>query len=114
MCQVKLKDEKESIHSITWEDGYEKLAQDDKNKIEQVLFLMDKFCVGDEVYHELTMYTEDLPKSYLVKQLRSNLNKTYTIERTRGKFPGATINFTSTLQYHINDTDQNIKEILSL
>ena len=59
--------------------------------------------MGDEVYHELTMITEDLPKSYLVKQLRGNLNKTYHIEQTQGKYPGAKINFTATLQEHIKE-----------
>ena len=49
--------------------GYGNLHKEDKNKLEQVLFLLDKFCVGDEVYHELTMITDGLPKSYLVKQL---------------------------------------------
>lgn len=53
------------------------------------MFLLDKFCVRDEVYHELTMVFEGMPKSYIVKQLRSNLNETTHIERTPGKFPGA-------------------------
>ena len=78
----------------------ENLSQNEKNKIEQVLFLMDKFCMGDEVYHELTMMAEGLPKSYLIKQSRAQLNKAYHIERTPGKYPGASINFISTLQDH--------------
>jgi len=53
------------------------------------------------VYHEMTIHTDGLPKSYLIKQLRSNLNKTYHIERTQGEFPGAAINFTTTLKQHI-------------
>ncbi|CAB4030762.1 Hypothetical predicted protein, partial [Paramuricea clavata] len=44
---------------------------------EKVLFLLDKFCVSDEIYHELMLVSEELPRSYLIKQLRSNLNKTY-------------------------------------
>ena len=64
---------------------------------------MDKFCVGDEVYHELSYLSEDLPKSYLVKQLRTDLNKTYHIERTVGEYPGAKLNFTSTLADHVQE-----------
>ena len=56
---------------------YEKLPNDQKNIIERVLFLLDKFCVGDEVYHELSVTIEGLQKSYLIKQLRGELNKTY-------------------------------------
>ncbi len=33
---------------------------------EQVLFLLNKFCIGDSFYHELTMIISGLPKSYLV------------------------------------------------
>jgi len=50
--------------------------------VEQGLFLLDKFCVGNEVYHELSMITKGLPKSYLVKQSRTAMNKLYHIERT--------------------------------
>jgi hypothetical protein len=79
------------------------LSQDDQSIIEKVLFLLDKFCVGDEVYHELSVLSEDLPRSYLIKQKRSALNKTYHIERTCGQCPGARINFTSTLSEHVKD-----------
>ena len=49
----------------------------------------------------MTTHTDDLPKSFLIKQLRSNLNKTYHRERTQEKFPGAASNFTATLKQHI-------------
>lgn len=102
LSQVKLSDDKGGTHLLTWEnESFETLQEEDNNKLEQILFLLDKFCVGDEVYHERTIHTDDLPKSYLIKQLRSNLNKTYHIERTQGKFPGAAINFTTTLKQHI-------------
>lgn len=55
---------------LTWEnESFETLQEEDNNKLEQILFLLDKFCVGDEVYHEMTIHTDDLPKSYLIKQL---------------------------------------------
>ena len=42
----------------------------ENERIEQTLFLLDKFCVGDTLYHEVSILSDDLPKSYLVKQLR--------------------------------------------
>ena len=41
--------------------------------LEKVLFLLGKFCVGDDVCHELSVISEDMPRSYsyLIKQLRS-------------------------------------------
>ena len=79
---------------------YEKLPNDQKKIIERMLFLLDKFCVGDEDYHELSVTIEGLPKSYLIKQLRGELNKTYHIEKMPGPFPGARLDFKFTLTDH--------------
>ncbi|CAB4016317.1 Hypothetical predicted protein [Paramuricea clavata] len=74
----------------------------ENERIEQNLFILDKFCVGDSLYHEVSILSDDLPKSYLVKQLRADMNKTYHIERTRG-YPGARLDFTSTLRDHVKE-----------
>lgn len=42
-------------------------ADDCNDKLEQVLCLLDKFCASDELYHELTIMCDELPKSYLIK-----------------------------------------------
>ena len=42
-------------------------AVKEEETIEQVLFLLDKFCASDELYHEFTLAYDDLPRSYLVK-----------------------------------------------
>lgn len=49
------------------------LADTDKAKIE-VLFLSNKFCIGDAFDHELNMIGDGLSKSNLVKQHRDQLN----------------------------------------
>ena len=59
--------------------------------------------MGDEIYHDLSMVTEGLPKSYLIKQSRARLNATYHIERTPGIYPGASLNFTSILCDHVKE-----------
>ncbi|CAB4006241.1 Hypothetical predicted protein [Paramuricea clavata] len=106
MSQIKLKDEDGSNYSFDYAADHgasSNLCQNDiKERVEQILFLLDKFCVGDAVYHEFTSLSDDLPKSYLVKQMRGNMNKTYHIERTRG-YPGARLNFTSTLRDHVQE-----------
>ena len=66
-------DTNRSLNSL----GYDALSESEKETVEELLFLLDKFGVGDEFYHEMTMakYGEELPRSYLVKQLRSTLNR---------------------------------------
>ena len=90
-------------------------AVEDEETIEQVLFLLDKFCASDELYHELTLAYDDLPRSYLVKQKISELNKLCHIEKVPGQFPGAQISFSETLKDHMRDflkshPDHNVAE----
>ena len=48
---------------------YDKLSNDDKVTVESILYLMDKFGVGDEFVHELSISVAKFPiKSYLIKQ----------------------------------------------
>lgn len=47
---------------------YEKFYFDDKNIVESIFFLMDKFGVGDEFIYELLMVVDDFfVKFYLIK-----------------------------------------------
>ena len=44
------------------------LSEEEKEKVDQILFFLDKFCVGDSFYHQHSMFNDDLPKSNLIKQ----------------------------------------------
>jgi hypothetical protein len=79
------------------------LTDYDKEKIEQVSFLLDKFCAGDSFYHELTMIVDGLPKSYLVKQRRGQLNDISEVIPTPGEADGAWLSFTDLLKSRIQD-----------
>jgi hypothetical protein len=94
-----------TIHSLHVDDckNFDSLSNEDKEKIEQVLFLLDKFCVGDSFYHELTRITDGLPKSYLVKQTRSQLNYINNVIPTPGEADGAQISFTEMLKTRIQE-----------
>ena len=75
------------------ETQYSKLSDDDKAKVEGILYLIDKFGVGDEFMHELSMVVDGLPKSYLFKQCRTDLNMGCIITSTPGRAPGAQYSF---------------------
>lgn len=57
--------------------------------MEKILVLFDTFCVGDCFYHELTMVMDALPKSYLVKERRDQLNNVCHVTPTPGIVKGA-------------------------
>jgi len=68
---------------------YDKLHPEEKATVESILYLMDKFGVSDNFMHELTMVVEDFPvKSYLIKHLRTELNKQVKITTTPSLAPG--------------------------
>lgn len=79
---------------------YGDLSEEEKIKVQQVLFITDKFCIGEATYHELTMTDggEGLPRSYLVNQCKKNLNDLCHIERTPGENEGAQLDLLSELK----------------
>lgn len=93
--------ETDSGRTCTFECAEENITQQDDENLEQLLFLLDKFCVSDELYHELNILYNDLPRSYLIKQKRSDLNKLCHIEKAPGIYPGAQISFLDTPKEHI-------------
>ena len=86
------------------DDRYSSLSEDQKRKAEQILFLLDKFCVGDSFYHVISMITDSLPRSYLVKQCREQSNKKCHIEALDGNFEGGKVSSVETVfKEHISD-----------
>jgi hypothetical protein len=84
-------------------NGFNALSEDDKEKVEKVLFLLDKFCVGDVFCHEMTMIADDLPRSYLVKQKRDQLSKICHISSMSGDAEGAQVSLKELLKKRIHD-----------
>ena len=78
-------------------NGFDSLSEEEKSKVEKVLFLLDKFCVGDNFYHELIMVVDGLLKSYLVKQRRGQLNDICHITSTPSETERAQTSFTNLL-----------------
>ena len=71
-------------------------------KVEQILYLLDKFCVSDEFYHEFSMIENGLPRSYLTKQCRSDLDKLCHLTPTPGSCEGAQVSFETLLLQQIS------------
>ena len=86
----------------TDEPGEHSSSQTGMSRVEQILYLLDKFCVSDEFYHELSMIENGLPRSYLIKQCKNNLNKLCHVTPTPGTFEGAQVSFESLLLQQIS------------
>lgn len=71
--------------------------------MKRIIFLLDNFCVGDCFYHELTMVMDGLPKSYLVKQRRDQLNNICHVTSTPGTVEGAQMSLNDLLRERIRE-----------
>ena len=80
---------------------YDQLPDDQKAKVESLLFLLDKFGVSDSFAHDLTMVFKELPRSYFIKECRRSTNKNCVIQPIPGNFPGAQISFQAKLKEKI-------------
>ena len=102
---IKVKDMDGKVSEVGYENSssvsktsFHNLPEKDKETVRALLYIMDKRCVGDAAYHELSMTVNDVPRSYLIKQCRSDLNKIFHIARTPGKHAGAQISFKEELR----------------
>lgn len=82
---------------------FDDLSNEEKSQVEKTLFTQDKFCVGDSFYHKLSMVIDGLPRSYLIKQTRDQLNSMSHISSTPGENEGAQIPFREILTERIRD-----------
>lgn len=103
--KVRDKDGKESNleydNSVSSKTSFHNLPEKDKDTIRALLYIMDTCCVGDAAYHELSMTLNDVPRSYFIKQCRSDLNQIFHIARTPGKHAGAQMSFKEELRAQI-------------
>ena len=83
--------------------SYTNLSDDKRAKVEEVLFLLDRFCVGDDFYQQLTMTEggKKLPRGYKVKRVRNAMIAATNIMPTPGKTIGAQHCFTEKLIEHM-------------
>lgn len=72
----------------------------ERDRVLQILYLLDKFGVGDAFYHELTMIDKSLPRSYSIKQARKEYNSRVELQPIPG-FDGVYRSFESTLKEQV-------------
>ncbi len=76
---------------------------DNHSKVCQMLYILDRFAVSDEAYHELSS-SSDLPPLHHIKQKRLALNSTVEIQRLPGIHQGAYCPVTGKIQEQVTRT----------
>lgn len=90
------------------------LKVEDKDKIRQLVYILDKFSISNCAYYELSMFDKGLPRKYMVAQERENLNKLFHIERCPGNAPGAYVSLSNEIAAHIIDQSLNPGDTLKV
>ena len=73
--------------------SFNELCDGDKEKIQQLAYVLDRFGVSNVCYHELHMICEGVPDSKLLVQAQDDLSEIFEIHRAPGGSPGAYISF---------------------
>ena len=100
IANIRVCDGKGQNHSMNYKDR-DQISSEEKEKLKKVLHLLDRFYISDAFLHELTLISDNLPKSHLIKQLRSDMNTLCHIQRTSGKPEGVEIDVVQELKFAI-------------
>ena len=85
--------------------GFESLSEEDKEKVRGIVYIMVRFSVSHEAYHELTQVVggEQLPRSYLVEGCTKFLDSKLYLRKTPGTCPGAELPVKDLLETEIRN-----------
>ncbi|KAJ7371103.1 hypothetical protein OS493_027791 [Desmophyllum pertusum] len=87
-------------------NAYATLDDDEKENIKTILFIMDRFSISLEGYHELSQAQPSLPKKYLVEGCAKFLDSQWEVKRTPGQAQGAElpvkILLENEIRHHLN------------
>jgi hypothetical protein len=90
------------------------VPSDDIERMNEILFILDKLKISENAYHEIVMKTGDLPKLYSIINLKEKTNNTFAINRTPGNIPGAYVSLRSELTDIIKNRTTNHEEKLQI
>ena len=89
------------------------MPEEERQKIKNMLFILEKFNVSESAYRELTVFCDGLPGKYLVYQCQEDINSLYHFERIPENIPGAYVSLESEIiryiKYHVNPETDMIK-----
>ena len=70
-------------------DPYKRLEEEEKQKVRTLLYIMDRFSISIQGYHELSHVETSLPRTLLIETCPKQMDSQWEIKRTPGSAPGA-------------------------
>jgi hypothetical protein len=89
------------------------LPEEERQKIKDLLFILEQINVSESAYMELPVFCDGLPCKHLVSISREDIKSLYHFERIPGNIPGAYVSLESEIiryiKYHVNPETDKIK-----
>ena len=95
-------------------NGYAELVGEDKRKLKELCFVLDKFSISDSAYQEMTQQCVQLPRKHAIDQLRSELLQDINIERVPGNIQGAYVSLLDEIKRHIKQNDSQVTDTIKV
>ena len=70
---------------------------DAADMVHKILYLLDRFAISDEFYHQLSMIQTSLPRSYKIKEARQRINSKVKLMRLPKPYFGCYRSFKESL-----------------
>ena len=86
-CQVKSTKEEVELKypsnqsSSSQSSSHSSTSSSSIKDVNQILYLLDRFGISDQFYHELSMLHQELPRSYEVKKARAAISSNVELRR---------------------------------
>ena len=108
LTSMEIQDDSGKTHSITYQGQgqgtkpFKQLSKEDQDKIKEIVYLTDKFYMGEAAYYELTLASggDGLPRSFQVRQSKNHLNELIHIGRTPGQQKELNLTFRGNFKTH--------------
>lgn len=71
--------------------SFSSLEDKKKEKLRQLVYIIDKFAISNAAYYELSMLEKSQPKKYLMVQEKEKLDRLFHIETMSENVPGACV-----------------------
>ena len=98
---IQMRDSDGIRHTMAYQN-IDQISMNEKEILKKIFYLLDRFYISDAFYHEITAVCDGLPRSYLIKQLRSDMNMLCHIQRTPGAAEGAEVDVEQELKCAIH------------
>ncbi|KAJ7383407.1 hypothetical protein OS493_028083 [Desmophyllum pertusum] len=90
-------------------DAYKRLDEDEKLKVRTIVYIMDRFSISLQGYHELTQVDKSLPRTHLLETCTKLMDSQWDIKRTPGTSQGAELPLKLLLEKEIRQHLKNSK-----